>query len=62
MKYDVFISYSRRDIDVIKVICKLFIENGISFWYDNNEITAGEEFYVTIVEAIKDSRITLFIS
>lgn len=62
MKYDVFISYSRKDINVVRTICELFKESGISFWYDKNEITVGEEFYATIVEAIKNSRITLFVS
>lgn len=62
MKYDVFISYSRKDTRVVQIICKLFAENGITFWYDNNEIPPGDEFYSTIVDAIKDSRITLFVS
>lgn len=62
MKYDVFISYSRKDKQVVQIISNLLVENGISFWCDSSKIPPGDEFYSTIVEAIKESRITLFVS
>lgn len=62
MKYDVFISYSRKDLSVVKQICSLFCANGISFWLDQKNVSAGGEFLGDIVQAIKDCRITLFIS
>ena len=62
MKYDVFISYSRRDLPIVQVVCELLRENGITYWYDSKEVLPGDVFFSSIVTAIKNSRITLFIS
>lgn len=61
-KYDVFISYSRKDEAVVKLICSLLTANNISFWLDKKNIYAGREFLSEIVQAIKECKITLFIS
>lgn len=62
MKYDVFISYSRKDQIIVDEICKLFDDNSISYWLDTNKIHFGSEFMADIVDAIEESTITLFIS
>lgn len=62
MKYDVFISYSRKDKAIVDEITQLLCENGISYWVDTKDIRMGSEFMADIVEAIEYSRITLFIS
>ena len=59
---DVFISYSRKDLSVVQEICRLFQEHNISYWIDKKDIHAGGEFLGDIVQAIKDCKITLFIS
>lgn len=61
-KYDVFISYSRKDLAVVKEIQKLLDANTITYWVDTNKIEPGNEFMGTIVDAIENSTITLFIS
>jgi len=61
-KYDVFISYSRKDAIVVEQICSLFKKNDISYWIDKQDIYAGGEFLGDIVQAIRKCRITLFIS
>lgn len=61
-KYDVFISYSRKDIAVVQKICSFFNTYQISYWIDKKNIHAGGEFLGEIVKAIKDCKITLFIS
>ena len=61
-KYDVFISYSRKDLSVVQEICQLFQEYNISYWLDKKDIHAGGEFLGDIVQAIRNCKITLFIS
>ena len=61
-KYDVFISYSRRDTTIVQKICSIFKANNISYWLDKKDINAGGIFLADIVEAIKGCKITLFVS
>ena len=61
-KYDVFISYSRKDYvdeqknvipgNPITAIQKLFDENGISYWFDKDGIYSCEEFVWKISRTI----------
>ncbi len=62
MKYDVFISYSRRDKKKVKEFCKAFSNAGITFWIDENGIENGENFKSIIVRAIEDSSVFLYFS
>ena len=62
MAHDVFISYSRKDNRIADEICKAFANNDISYWIDRGEITSGDEFHAKIVRAIRDSKITVFVS
>lgn len=72
MKYDVFISYSRKDYvdaneniipgNIVSGIRGLFDTNGISYWFDETGIYSGDEFAGLIAKNIKESRIFLFIS
>ena len=70
-KYDVFISYSRKDYmlndeiipgNPISAIQELFEENKISYWFDKDGIYSGSEFMPLISDAISDSKILVFIS
>ena len=62
MKYDVFISYSRKDQAVVDEIKHLLDANSITYWVDTEKIHMGSEFMADIVDAIENSTITLFIS
>ncbi|MDR1332175.1 MAG: WG repeat-containing protein [Tannerella sp.] len=62
MTHDVFISYSRADAEIADDICRAFDGAGISYWIDRGGIAVGEAFHAVIVRAIKESRITVFIS
>lgn len=62
MKYDVFISYSRKDENIVKEICQLLDDKAISYWLDRNNIHMGGKFMADIVDAINHSSITLFVS
>lgn len=72
MKYDVFISYSRRDYtdenkqvipgNIISQIKELFDTNGITYWFDEEGVFCGDAFAPVIARNIKASSIFLFIS
>lgn len=70
-KYDVFISYSRKDYmlndeiipgNPISAIQEMFEEHKISYWFDKDGIYSGSEFMPLISDAISDSKILVFIS
>lgn len=72
LTYDVFISYSRKDYvdDAGNVLSNNILLNikdnlkasGISYWFDEEGIYSGDEFASVITNAIRNSRIFLFIS
>ena len=62
MKYDGFISYSRKDLDDVSSILetiKTAIPN-LSYWFDINGIESGDEFEDKIIYAIDNSSYVLF--
>lgn len=70
-KYDVFISYSRKDYvkdDVvipgnpITAIQEMFDKNDISYWFDKDGIYSGQEFVEVISNAIANSKMLVFVS
>lgn len=71
-KYDVFISYSRKDYidehkniipnNEISKIIKALDANGITYWIDEEGIFSGQNFTEVIVENIELSRIFIFLS
>ena len=73
IKYDVFISYSRKDYvdeatkqvipgNVVSQIKEMFDANGISYWFDEDGIYSGDAFAPLIAKNIKSAKIFLFIS
>lgn len=62
MKYDVFISYSRKDTAVADRICAAFDKASISYFIDRQNIYGGMDFPQMLAEAIEDSEIVLFLA
>lgn len=62
MKYDVFISYSRKDSAVVNRFAKEIIAAGYIVWMDVDGIESGDEFKKKIVSAIKESQVFVFFS
>jgi len=62
MKYDLFISYSRKDFEEVSA----FIEKikaalpDLTYWFDIDGIESGDEFEDKIISAINDSSYLLF--
>lgn len=61
-KYDVFISYSRKDTEVANKICAALQKNGITFFIDRQGIGGGMEFPTELAQAILDSQLFLFLA
>ena len=72
MKYDVFISYSRKDYvdeqknvipgNEVSKIKEALTEAGITYWFDEEGIYSGQNFVEKIVTNIENSKIFLFLS
>lgn len=62
MKYDVFISYSRKDMAVADRICKAFDDAGIKYFIDRQGIDGGFEFPKVLAENIINSKLFLFLA
>lgn len=59
---DVFISYSRQDIQFVHSFLSMFKENEINYWIDIDGIYSGDAFKKIITKAIKASKVFLFFS
>ena len=62
MKYDVFISYSRKDIKIADKICKALDNAGISYFIDRESIGGGKDFPKMLADKIINSTIFLLIA
>lgn len=63
MKYDIFISYSRSNLEkVIEIKDEIERVIGASCWIDKDGIESGDAFKAVIVNAIKNSKLFLFFS
>ena len=62
MKYDVFISYSRKDSAVVQPVVDRLKSEGYNCWMDINGIESGDAFKRVLVQAIKDSKVVIFFS
>ncbi len=62
MKYDVFISYSRKDFEEVSAIIEKIKAAlpGLSYWFDIDGIESGDEFEDKIISAIDNSSYVLF--
>lgn len=61
-KYDVFISYSRHDTNVVNEFVDRLEREGFSVWIDRDGIESGDVFKRIILQAIKNSAVVLFFS
>lgn len=61
-KYDVFISYSRKDTEIADRICSALQSNGITYFIDRQGIGGGMEFPVVLAQAIRNSQLFLFLA
>lgn len=60
-KYDVFVSYSRKDAEIVDRICQLMKQKQIVYYRDTQEMPGGETFFNELANAILDSIVFLYI-
>ncbi len=61
-KYDIFISYSRKDKAIADKICSACDEAQLSYFIDRTGIHSGQDFVDVIIKAIRRSSIFLFLA
>jgi hypothetical protein len=61
MPNDVFISYSRRDLEFVTQLHQYLAQQGISAWFDQSSIEAGDQWRESIVSGIMECQIFLLI-
>ena len=62
MIYDVFISYSRRDMLIADEICKSIQSVGLTYFTDRNNIPPGSDYVNYLRTAIRRCKIFLYIA
>ncbi len=62
MNYDIFVSYSRKDGEVVQSVVDRLKAEGYRCWMDVDGIESGDAFKRKIVAAIKNSKSLLFFS
>lgn len=61
MAYDIFISYSREDTEIVNLIEQELTGYGISFFIDKSDINLGDDFAEIISKSIFECKIMLFV-
>lgn len=56
---DIFISYSSKDIDLVKKMCVLLREHDFSYWVAHENGNFGEHYATTIITQITEAKIFL---
>ncbi len=62
MRYDVFVSYSRKDTKIVDEFVNRLEAEGIRVWIDRDGVESGDAFKRVIVNAIKESALFMFFS
>lgn len=66
MKYDVFISYSRKDLNFATEVCNMLDRYAchykFSYFFDKEQIKSRDEYLKRISSAISESKSMLFLA
>ena len=60
--YDIFISYSSKDCQIVHKYAKFLEDYGYKVWYDAKGLYGGVKFAVEIADAIESSKLFVFFS
>lgn len=62
IEHKVFVSYSRKDMDLARVFCEKLDQMKISYWIDVQGKYCGANYKSIMVDAIESSKLLLFLS
>ena len=62
MEYDIFVSYSRKDSEVVQSVVGRLKAEGYRCWMDVTGIESSDEFKRVLVKAISASKVVIFFS
>lgn len=54
---DVFLSYSRRDKEIVNKLFRALSEAGVRVWYDDNDIPGGADWKETFRKGVRNTRL-----
>lgn len=57
MKYDVFISYSRKDAERVRLLVDALRSEGLRVWFDETDIPGGADWKTSIIHGIRATRL-----
>jgi hypothetical protein len=60
-EWDVFISYSRRDLDFVTQLFNELTARGVNAWFDKETIEAADHWRTSIVEGIRDCKVFVLV-
>ncbi len=56
-KYDVFLSHSSKDKDIVRTVAERLRADGLRVWFDEWELRAGDSIPAKIEEGLEQSRV-----
>ncbi len=59
-KYDVFLSHSSKDKDIVRAVAERLRDDGLRVWFDEWKIRAGDSIPAKIDEGLEHSRVVAF--
>lgn len=62
MRYDIFISYSRKDAEIANKIYEVLTSAGLSCFIDLDGISGGADFPTVLAQAIMESKVMLLVA
>ncbi|CAG9891013.1 MULTISPECIES: toll/interleukin-1 receptor domain-containing protein [Bacteroides] len=59
-KYDIYFCYSRKDSSIVQVFADRLNKEGLTLFYDVNNLATGDIFADTITDAIRNCKVLLY--
>lgn len=56
-RYDVFLSHSSKDKQVVRELAERLKADGVRVWFDEWEILPGDSIFAKIEEGLENSRV-----